>query len=201
MIEFIRSDQLACDPRPALGLIMAEGFMRHLSFFTTDEAKLGRAFEHSFVLEHFHVALIDGEIAAFVGCSDRSAPIIRLQRKDLCKHLGLIKGIIAYIFVRKQMIEKPYPFTLPKNTGSIDFVAASKKHRGKGATKLLMQYVMKQCGYKDYVLEVVDNNPNAIGLYEKLGFKEFKRVKEKHAEQAGFDYYIYMTTGDATSIQ
>jgi len=200
MIEFIRSDELTFDPRPALGLIMAEGFMRHLSFFTTDEAKLGRAFEHSFVLEHFYVALIDGEIAAFVGCSDRTAPIIRLQRKDLCRHLGLVKGIIASIFVRKQMIEKPYPFILPPNTGSIDFVAASKKHRGKGVTKQLMQYVMNQCGFTDYVLEVVDNNPNAIALYEKLGFKEFKRVKEKQAEHAGFDYYVYMTTGDVSSL-
>lgn len=46
--------------------------------------------------------------------------------------------------------------------------------------------------YEDYVLDVTDVNTAAIRYYSSLGFKEFKRVKEKHSKQKGFLTKIYM---------
>jgi len=51
---------------------------------------------------------------------------------------------------------------------------------------------METMPYQDYVLEVVDNNTNAIRLYEKLGFAEIQRIAEKDAKRAGFGYRVYM---------
>jgi ribosomal protein S18 acetylase RimI-like enzyme len=42
------------------------------------------------------------------------------------------------------------------------------------------------------VLEVADTNLNAVNLYTKLGFKEFKRVEEKHSKASGINYLVYM---------
>lgn len=46
--------------------------------------------------------------------------------------------------------------------------------------------------YNAYVLDVTDINIPAINCYNNLGFKEFKRIKEKHGRQKGFNEKIYM---------
>ena len=42
------------------------------------------------------------------------------------------------------------------------------------------------------MLDVASNNEAAIKLYEKLGFVESRRVKERFAKHAGFEYLIFM---------
>jgi ribosomal protein S18 acetylase RimI-like enzyme len=46
--------------------------------------------------------------------------------------------------------------------------------------------------YDEYILEVADTNTAAVKLYEKLGYKEFKRIKEKHSRISGINYLIYV---------
>jgi len=41
-------------------------------------------------------------------------------------------------------------------------------------------------------LEVTDTNITARNIYEKIGFKEFERKKERLAKIKGFNYRIYM---------
>ena len=41
-------------------------------------------------------------------------------------------------------------------------------------------------------MDVTNVNTSAIQCYQKTGFQEFKRVKEKHGKQKGFDERIYM---------
>ena len=88
-------------------------------------------------------------------------------------------------------MEHTYPFEFPAETGSIEFVATAVEHRGKGAAFGLIEHIMAITRYKQYILEVADNNTAAIRLYEKLGFKEFKRTPSLH-KRAGFDYFLYM---------
>lgn len=191
-MEVKRADELSENPRPALARIFVEGFYRHLSVLSKDKEKLARAFEHSFDLAHFHVLLVDGKIAAFVGISDKTQPIVKLEGKILRRHLGIIKGTMANFFLKKEMTEKAHPFALAENTGSIDFVATAPEHRGRGLSFQLLQETIKKNAYEKHVLEVVDNNSSAIRLYEKLGFKEFLRVPMKAAKRAGFESFIYM---------
>ena len=46
--------------------------------------------------------------------------------------------------------------------------------------------------YQDFVLDVTDINNNAIKCYTSIGFKEFKRIPEKHGKQKGFNERIFI---------
>ncbi|SES03248.1 Acetyltransferase (GNAT) family protein [Gracilibacillus ureilyticus] len=75
---------------------------------------------------------------------------------------------------------------------SIEFVATSSAFRGKGVATAIMSYLLTLHEYDYYILEVADTNTNAVKLYEKLGFMEFKRVKQKFSKKAGINYRVYM---------
>ena len=64
--------------------------------------------------------------------------------------------------------------------------------QGKGVSTSLMKYVLEHGDYKRYTLEVTDANEVADGLYKKLGFTEYNRIKEKFSKYKGFKYRIYM---------
>jgi ribosomal protein S18 acetylase RimI-like enzyme len=76
--------------------------------------------------------------------------------------------------------------------GCIEFVATSPEYRGKGVTSEIITHILKTTPYTNYVLEVADTNLNAVNLYMKLGFQEFKRVEEKHSDKSGINYLVYM---------
>jgi len=191
-MEIFRADKLDFDPSFQMGLIFAEGFYQWLRYFAKDKEKLARAFAHCFELEYFYAAVEDGEVMAIVGCVEKKPPPIKLDKKNLRRELGFFRGWLANWLLSVNIINKPYPFDMKPRTGSIEFVATSPKHRGKGVAYTLIKYVMETMLFDNYVLEVVDNNQTAIGLYERLGFVEFKRVAAPKG--SGVGYFVYMTT-------
>lgn len=60
-----------------------------------------------------------------------------------------------------------------------------------GATAII-NYIFNFPQYNEFVLEVADTNINAVKLYQKLDFKEFKRKKQKHSKISGVNYLLYM---------
>ena len=80
----------------------------------------------------------------------------------------------------------------PVTTGYIEFVSVKKDYRRKGVATTLIKESLKLSSYDDYVLDVTDINISAINCYNNLGFEEYKRVKEKHGKQKGFNEKIYM---------
>jgi ribosomal protein S18 acetylase RimI-like enzyme len=63
---------------------------------------------------------------------------------------------------------------------------------GKGVAYGIINEIIKQTQYEEYILEVADTNCNAVKLYEKIGFMEFKRVKYKYKRQSEINNLIYM---------
>lgn len=174
-MEFIRADRLGFDPRPQMGRIFVEGFYQWLKHFSKDKDQLARAFAHVFDIERFVVAVEGDKIAAVAACSDKKTPLISLDKKILRQTLGLVAGSFAHKMLQKHLVEHDYPFKLEEGTGSIEFVAAAPEFRRQGATYRLIEHIMQTEPYSEYVLDVADNNTAAIALYEKLGFREFKR--------------------------
>ena len=192
-MEIKKANELDFDPREQMSRIFVEGFY-DVAFkgITKDKEKLVEAFKDIFDLPHFYVGIENGKVATFVGVSDRRDWIIKLDKKAMCRQFGFLVGTLAYWGLKKEMLAKPYPFEMAENSGSIDFVSASPEFYGRGFTYLLLDHVIKKENYETYVLEVVDPNPAAQNLYQKLGFKEFKRVATKHAKRSGIDNLIYM---------
>ncbi|UOQ93300.1 GNAT family N-acetyltransferase [Halobacillus shinanisalinarum] len=143
-----------------------------------------------FVLGVFYVAIIEGEIAGMTACTNGEFSSVYLNKKELRKHLGFYKGTIAYT-VLKPEFEKPLLETGNK-IASVEFVATASKYRGKGVATAIMNYIFTFPQYREYVLKVADTNINAVKLYEKLGYKEFKRIKPKFRKISGVNYLVYM---------
>lgn len=64
---------------------------------------------------------------------------------------------------------------------SINNIAISKQYRGKGYGKLLIEKIFelgKEKEVRNYILEVRESNVEAIGLYEKVGFKIIGKRKQ-----------------------
>ncbi|MCL2387689.1 MAG: GNAT family N-acetyltransferase [Defluviitaleaceae bacterium] len=190
-MKFYRADKLKFDPRHQLSRIFVEGFYEWLKHFSKDKDKLTEAFAHIFMLSYFYVAAKGEVVAAMAACTQGFSPI-RLERKEFVRTLGFIRGNFAHYMLRRHMIRNSYPFTLSKRTGSIEFVATSPDFRNLGIAHDLLDFVMEKNTYTSYVLEVADTNQTAFRLYEKLGFKEIKRVNAPNPKRNGVNFFMYM---------
>ncbi|WP_246131886.1 GNAT family N-acetyltransferase [Paenibacillus hemerocallicola] len=191
MIEIKRASELGEMARKKISEVFVDAFGKELQFFTKDKKILADAIEHMFVLDAFYVAVVDGEIAGITTCTNGPVLCIDHNKKELRKHLGFYKGTIASM-VFKREFQKPSLET-GEDIASVGFVATSGKYRRKGVATAIMNHLFALPQYREYVLEgVADTNTSALKLYEKLGFKEFKRIKQKHTKISGINYYVYM---------
>lgn len=190
MIEIKPAGDCGEGTRRRISEVFVDGYGQHLAFFSKDHHKLAQALEHMFVLDVFYVALVDGAIAGIAACTDGKIKSITSDSRELIKHLGFFKGILASI-VFKQVLEKPHIITGDR-IAWVELVATAAKYRGQGVASAIMSYLFTLPQYDEYVLEVADTNANAVRLYQKIGFREFKRVKHKHSRLSGVNYLIYM---------
>jgi|SRR5690554_5145728 len=189
MIE-VKQASMVENSNEYLADIFVEGFYNWLYFFSKDKAKLKRAFKHIFILDKFYVGIQTGKVVGMTAVSDGKSLVVKLNKKDLTKNLGFIKGRLAYIVLRKEFetIGKHDLPMLPE----IAFVSVLKEYRRQGVAETIINHIIKLNLYDKYLLEVADNNTSAIKLYEKLGFIEYQRIPVKNAKQAGFENYLYM---------
>ena len=170
----VKADEVDLDVRTQMSEIFAEGFTQWLVFFSKDKNVIAKAFAHMFILDQFFVAIANGEIAGVTACTDGTKKSVRLNKKELRKHLGFFKGSMAGIFLKKEF-EAPYE-NFPPNTGSVEFVGTAPEFRGQGVASQIIQHIIENTPYNDYVIEeVADTNTPAMSLYKKMGFEEYKR--------------------------
>ncbi len=75
-------------------------------------------------------------------------------------------------------------------------IAISKKHRDRGIGLEMMRTLIKEArkeGLKTIELEVFANNPRAIHVYEKTGFRQSGRIPKKMLRSGKFIDSIIMT--------
>ncbi|AZU62434.1 GNAT family N-acetyltransferase [Neobacillus mesonae] len=187
----VKADKVDFDVRKQMSEIFSEGFSQWLVFFSKDKNKIAKAFAHMFVLNQFYVAVANNKIAGMTACTDGADRSVRLNKKELRKHLGLFKGSMAGIFLRKEF-EAPFE-EFPPNTGSIEFVGTASEFRGQGVASQIIKHIIENTPYNDYVIEeVADTNTSAMNLYNKLGFEEYKRkpLPEIRAKKIGINNFL-----------
>ncbi|SES46317.1 N-acetyltransferase [Psychrobacillus sp. OK032] len=187
----VKADEVDLDVRTQMSETFADGFTQWLIFFSKDKNVIAKAFAHMFILDQFYVAMANGEIAGVTACTDGKNRSVRLNKKELRKHLGFFKGSMAGIFLKKEF-EAPYE-NFPPNTGSVEFVGTASKFRGQGVASQIIQHIIENTPYNDYVIEeVADTNTPAMRLYKKLGFEEYKRkpIAKKIAKKIGINNFL-----------
>lgn len=80
------------DVRTQMSRIFAERFTQWLVFFSKDKDVIAKAFAHMFILDQFFAAIANGEIAGVTACTDGTKKSVRLDKKELRKHLGSFNG-------------------------------------------------------------------------------------------------------------
>lgn len=117
------------------------------------------------------------------------------------KDKNIIAKAFAYMFVLDQFyvaitLKKEFERTFknpPSETGSIGFVGTAVEIRGKSVATQIINYIISNTIYREYLIEeVADTNTPAMNLYKKLGFREYKRIPilHKRAEKIGINNFI-----------
>lgn len=68
-----------------------------------------------------------------------------------------------------------------ENEINIPLIEISKKHRGNHYDTKVLEWAIKyfkRCGFKELSLEAAGGSPDAIHIYEKLGFKKLNQISE-----------------------
>ncbi len=170
--------------------VFVDAFYEDFKSLKSDKQVLYKAFEHIFNSSLFYVAIDNDEIVGFVTCTDGYCNSMNINQKIFKKYFGFIKGTIISKILKSNFEKNP--IKRGNREGFIELLAVSPQHQGKGIGKKLLNRVIIENRYKSYVLEVADTNATGVKLYEKTGFKEFKRFKHKFAKQSGINDFIWM---------
>lgn len=175
--------------RSDIALCIAEGFKKDFDVLCKNTHTVATAISTGLQISKFYVAESENEVVGVVAISDCNGRAATTDIASYKENFGFFKGSIANL-VLKEEFESPLDY--PPTTGYIEFVAVRNSHQRKGIATSMLKESMIQSSYEDYVLDVTDVNTAAIRCYSALGFKEFKRAKEKHSKQKGFSVKIYM---------
>lgn len=116
-----------------------------------------------------HLFLSDGEI------------------KNIKEYVPQALNGIAHLIVAEEEQGCPVAFMGIENE-ALEMLFISPEERGKGLGKRLIQYGLKN--YSVRQLAVNEQNPQAKGFYERMGFQVYKRTE--HDEQGNPYPLLYM---------
>lgn len=80
---------------------------------------------------------------------------------------------VEHLIVAENDIGEPFAFMGAENN-RLEMLFLSPSERGKGVGKKLVEYGIEN--YKIKELTVNEQNPQAVGFYEHLGFETYKRT-------------------------
>jgi 8-oxo-dGTP diphosphatase len=175
--------------RADIASVIAYAYRREFSTVTRDLDQVTRALEHAVQIDRFFVADRDGDVVGTIACTDCTGRAMRVSATELRRHLGLVRGTVT---ARSMVPEFMTPLDYPVSSGYIEFVAVAEKARRQGIATRLVEGVIAQTPYTEYMLEVTDVNTAARDCYRKFGFADVKRKKEKFGRLKGFRERIYM---------
>ena len=114
------------------------------------------------------IALQDDNLAGFAGIQHGNQRLFSIRAQPFIKHLGIFRGLLVFVFL--------ILFGRSYKDGELlmDGICVEKNLRGQGVGSLLLQEIFnfaQEKGYKSIRFDVVDTNPGARKLYERMGFE------------------------------
>jgi ribosomal protein S18 acetylase RimI-like enzyme len=152
--------------KPAVALYYEAFKSKFSSLMTLDEALI--ILPDLLNSEQIIIALQDGQLAGLAGFQHGRKKLFKDSIRPFIKHLGIARGLFAVFVIA--LFGRSYK----KSELLMDGICVDKNMRGQGIGSLLLEAIFKfaqQNGYKTIRLDVVDTNPKARELYERMGFK------------------------------
>lgn len=175
--------------RAAIAGVIAYAYRREFSTISRDLDKVARALAHAVQIDRFFIAERAGDIVGTIACTDCTGRAMWVSGAELRRHLGPVRGSVLARSVVPEFIA---PLDYPASTGYIEFVAVAETARRQGIATKLVEGVIAQAPYAEYMLEVTDVNTAARDCYRKIGFFDVKHKKEKFGWLKGFRERIHM---------
>lgn len=108
--------------------------------------------------------------------------------KCIKKYVPQALNDITHLIIAKDEADSPVAFMGIEN-GTLEMLFISSEERGRGLGKRLIQYGIKR--YAVERLAVNEQNPQAKGFYEHMGFRVYKRTDQ---DEQGKPYpLLYMS--------
>ena len=161
--------------RHKAAIICYEGLRSHqIELLIGSQQKGITLLEHSLDTELGLTAQMQGQLVGFVGLQYENRPFFQFERSHFIRELGFLRGLLVFLLFNLSTTQ-----ILPEEM-FISVIVVDASMRGKGIGTLLMQAVFRiaqqnQC--HAIVLDVIDTNPDARRLYERLGFKPVRTLK------------------------
>ncbi len=108
--------------------------------------------------------------------------------KNIKKYVPQALNAIAHLLVAEDKAGKPIAFMGVEN-GSLEMLFIAPEERGRGLGKRMIHYGIENYGVER--LAVNEQNPQAKGFYEHMGFQVYKRTD--HDEQGNPYPLLYMS--------
>ena len=117
-------------------------------------------------------------VAALVDVWERSVRATHLFLSDeevrqIKKYVPQALTSVAHLIVAEDERGKPAAFMGTEN-GRLEMLFLSPAERGKGLGRQLLQYGIQNYSIRE--LTVNEQNPQAVGFYEHMGFKTYRRT-------------------------
>jgi GNAT superfamily N-acetyltransferase len=130
------------------------------------------------------IAAVDGgQLVGVAGVHHAGSAFIAWRADLLRRHFGWVGGSIRYGVLR--FLERP----VQEGELLMDGIAVHQDRRGKGIGTLLLNGVAdfaRTHGYQRIRLDVVNTNPDARRLYERMGFVATETAQYPYLRSLGF---------------
>lgn len=191
MITIARGDELAPQHRREIAAVFTHGFAEDFAFFSKDPEVLADAFAPLLLLDRFHVASVDGELAALATLTTGDQQAFAPDARTMRRHLGIVRGTICDRVIRSWFMGISPAATT--GASEIGFVTTAPPFQGRGVGTALLRHLIALPGHRSFVLDdIKDTNAAALGLYRKLGFTEYRCKAVRFPRFAGFDALVSM---------
>ncbi|MBS5823545.1 MAG: GNAT family N-acetyltransferase [Clostridium argentinense] len=168
--------------------LFVDGF-RNIFLFTENKFELIELFLPSLDTSMIYVCCYKEKVVGVLGIGTNKKRVFCFDIKVCQKIFGKIKGMMIYKQL-KLIAESP---AVKKDSDLyIDYLTTDVSMRGKGIAIKLLDFACQLPEYNECYLEVLSKNTNAKGLYEKLGFKVYKKSFNFFTIIQGFGYPIKM---------
>ncbi len=168
--------------------IFIEGF-GHLFNFKKDLDRFQTLLRSAFHPLNSYAYIIDNEVLGIMLLATNVLRPFKFDESKAAQLFGKTKGVIMC-----KQINAAFQNKVVDNETDlyIDMLSVSSKARKQGIASKLFQFAFDLKEYNTYYLEVLSKNHNAKRLYEKLGFKEYKRKYFSLIRLMGYGYPILM---------
>lgn len=154
--------------------IYYQAFERKLQPSLKDSISGQQILSESFNPAQVIVALKDNILVGVVGFQSTESRFVNPKLSSFIKQFGLIRGWTQYLIMA--LISR-YP---TKSELVLDGIAVNQSMRGQGVGTQLLNTVVEYANNHKFTrvrLDVIDTNPDARRLYERVGFIEVKTHK------------------------